>query len=126
MSSFEPCVPSTLCAQAPETYRLFSVTCYTLQQSHHSVPSPASAHSEQTLTSQQSTEKLTAQLSNALVFSMFVGKLGHKTQQHWSSISSAHMTAQAYMPLLLLAVVTLLAQHDYSQLFQQSLKQKLS
>ncbi len=38
------------------------------------------------------------------------------------------MTAQAYMRLLVLAVVALLAQHDWTQLFQQqqSLKQKLS
>ncbi len=75
-------------------------------------PSTSSARKEQTLTPQQSTEKTTAQPSNALFLTTFVGKLGHKKQQHGSSISSAHMTAQAYMPLLVLAVVTVLAQHD--------------
>ncbi len=37
-----------------------------------------------THTSQQSTEKLTAQLSNALFFSTLVGKLRHTKQQRGS------------------------------------------
>jgi len=97
-------------------YRLiFIVMLYTAAEPHHSLLSPApQLHARRAL--------IKPQPKQAMPW-FFLGKPGHEKQQHGSSIPSAHMTAQAHMPLLVLAVVIVLAQHDWNQLFQkQSLK----